>query len=104
MDSFRCIVLLHHNWNNYRLWRPNSPSDRGKLAGALYALIAVNVVGNFWPSQGCADELCDEWEVTFDSVDTDHSGTIERDELEVVQKKYKDLEKKYNALKKTKNE
>eukprot|EP00946_MAST-07B_sp_MAST-7B-sp1_P001599 g1599.t1 len=81
-------------------------SDRGKLAGALYALIAVNVVGELLgPAKDALTNFVTSGEVTFDSVDTDHSGTIERDEFEVVQKKYKDLEKKYNALlKKTKNE
>mgnify|MGYP003954525673 CR=1 FL=1 len=74
-------------------------TDNGKLAAALYALIAVNVVGELLnPAKEMLTHFVTNGVITFDSVDTDHSGTIDRDEFEAVQEQMAKLQKKYAAL------
>jgi hypothetical protein len=76
-------------------------TDNGKLAAALYALIAVNVVGELLnPAKDMLTRLITDGEITFDSVDTDRSGTIDREEFVSVQEKMAALQKKYTALQK----
>ena len=81
-------------------------TDIGKIAAALYALLAVNVVGELLnPAKEILTKLITNDDVSFDALDTDNDGAIDRDEFIAVQKKMATLQKKYDALlKKSKKE
>ena len=74
-------------------------TDNGKIAAALYAIVAVNVVGALLdPCKDFLLELVGE-SVSFDDVDADHDGVISKAEFTKMQK---ELEKLRKSAKKSK--
>ena len=64
-------------------------TDEGRIAAALYAVVAVNVVGALLdPAKEMLSRFVNE-DVSFDDVDTDHDGNISKEEFAAMQKKQK---------------
>ena len=69
-------------------------SDNGKIAAAIYALIAVNVVGALLdgPKEFLTNLVSDDL-VSFEEVDKDHDGKIDREEFAALKKELAALKK-----------
>ena len=75
-------------------------TDNGKIAAALYAVIAVNVVGSLLvPCATFLTELTNDGTKTFDEIDLDGDGVISKNEFNKMKKELNDLKNKHKKKK-----